>query len=202
MIFISYATLETPYEEVIKSHLIPSLKKFGLSYEIAYVKDQGSWQKNTALKSKIIKQMLLKYKEAVCFLDSDAVIEKKPDLLLSIPKNIDIAYHEFNWYGHWRGQWDNTTKMELLSGTMVFNYNARVLGLLDEWIEKVYENLNIWEQKVLEQIVYARQDLNIYKLPASYCCVLMQDYTIPAYIKEPVIVHHQASRKYRNFKRR
>jgi len=171
VIFISYATLDTPYEEVIKTHLIPSLKKFGLAYEISYVKDQGSWGKNTALKSKIIKTMLLKHQEAVCFLDADAIIEKRPDLLLSIPKHIDLAYHEFNWYGHWRGQWENTTKLELLSGTMVFNYNAKVLALLEEWIEKVYENINVWEQKVLETLVYSKDNLNIYNLPAEYCCV-------------------------------
>ena len=84
---------------------------------------------------------------------------------------------------------------------MVFNYNDRVFDLLDEWITKVNENFNKWEQKVLEEIVYANPRLNVTHLPAEYCCVLMQDNSIPKYIKEPVIVHHQASRKYRNFER-
>jgi len=183
---------------VIEENLLPSLKKWNLPYDISYVKDFGSWALNTAYKSTLIKDMLLKHKEPVVFLDSDATIEKYPSLFFEIPDNVDLGYFHFSWWGHWRGIWDKPDeKLELLSGTMYFGFNDKVLKLIDEWILQVNNNLNKWEQKVLEEIVYARNDLNIYKLPAEYCTVLMQDNSIPKYIKEPVITHHQASRKYK-----
>ena len=199
MIFISYYTKDTPYKAVMNDCLLPSLKEWGLTYDIEAIEDRGNWQKNTGYKCEFIKKMLLKHKESVCFLDSDALIMQFPSLICSLPNDFDLAYHFFNWYGHWRNQWDNTSKIELLSGTMVFNYNDKVLALLNEWIYQVNSNINKWEQKVLEEIVYARDDLNIIDLPAEYCTVLMQDNSIPKYVKDPIIIHTQASRKYKHW---
>ena len=197
MKIISYYTKNTPYQAVAERFLIPSLEKFGLDSEVKEYEDKGSWGANTGIKSQFILETLLKYKEPVVFVDCDAEIVRPPTLLYQISEDVDIGYYHFNWYGHWRNQWENTTKIELLSGTMYFNYNEKVIGLLQEWIGKVQTNLNRWEQKVLEEIVYARTDLNIYKIPAEYCCVLKQDYSIPAYIKDPIIIHNQASRLFK-----
>jgi hypothetical protein len=202
MKIVSYYTKNTPYEQVANEFLIPSVQKWGLDYDIKAIDDFGNWQLNTGYKSKFIKEMLLKHKEPVVFLDCDASIVIYPELLYNIPKDIDLGFFHFNWFGHWRGQWENTSKIELLSGTMYWDYNEKVLKLIDEWISKIDENVNRWEQKVLEEIVFARTDLNIYKLPAEYCCVLMQNNTIPKYINDPVIIHHQASRLYRNWRRK
>lgn len=199
MKIISFYTISTPYQTVAEKYIIPSVKKFNLPHDICGISDLGNWQKNTGYKCKFIKQMLLKHKEPVTFLDADAEIIKYPSLLFEIPKDIDLGYFHFNWFHHWRNQPENTSKIELLSGTMYWGYNEKVLNLIDNWIQKVNNNINLWEQKVLEEIVYARNDLNIYKLPAEYCCVLMQDNSIPKYVTDPVIVHHQASRKYRRW---
>jgi len=201
MKIVSFYTEKTPYEKVANELLIPSVKKWELDSDIQGVPDRGSWANNTAIKSEYIRDMLLKYKEPVIFLDCDATIEQYPELFNHIPKETDLAYLLFNWYGHWRGQWENRSKMELLSGTMYFGYNEKVLKLVDNWIIKVKENISVLEQKILEGLVNENKDLTLYYLPYEYCCVLMQDYSIPKYITEPVIVHTQASRKYRNFKR-
>lgn len=199
-IIISYFTKNTPYETVIKETLLPSLHKFNLEHHIGEYEDRGSWVANTAIKGEFILECLTKFKRPICFLDSDAYINKYPDLFFKLSENIDLAYLLFNWYGHWRNQPENTSKMELLSGTMVFNYNDKIISLCKEWIEATQKNLNIWEQKVLENIVNSKKDLNIYNLPYEYCCVLMHDYTIPKYLKEEdcVIIHTQASRRYKN----
>jgi hypothetical protein len=200
MKIISFFTKNTPYETEINNKLIRSLNSHNLDYDIEGIDDLGSWQANTGYKCQHIKKMLLKHKEPVCFMDADAIIIRPPVLLDQLPKDVDLAYHFFNWFGHWRGQWENTSNIQLLSGTMMWGYNERVLSLIDEWIEKIKTNQHIWEQKVLEDIVYARNDLNIYNLPAEYCCVLMQDNSIPKYINKETlsIVHTQASRKYKN----
>ena len=71
--------------------------------------------------------------------------------------------------------------------------------MIDEWIEKVNLNLRVWEQKILEEVLKEKTDFKIEFLPAEYCCVLMQDYSIPTYVNDPVIIHTQASRKYKNW---
>lgn len=198
MIIVSYYTKNTPYETVINKCLIPSLERFNLESDIQAIDDLGNWQNNTGYKSKLIRDMLLKHKQPVVFLDSDATIEQYPYLLYNIQDNIDIAYHHFLWKKHWRNEIDPNEKHQLLSGTMYFAYNERVLKLINEWIIKVDENINVWEQKTLEDLVNSKTDLKIENLPAEYCCVLMQDNSIPKYINNPIIVHHQASRKYKN----
>lgn len=198
MIFVSYYTKKTPYETVLKTHLLPSLQHFGLEYDIEAIDNKGSWAKNTAYKPQLILNMLKKHKQDVCFLDADARIVKYPRLLFEISDDYDLACHFLNWYGHWRKQW-NKDKFELLSGTMIFKYKPKVLELVEEYKNAVNNDVQKWEQKVLQGIVENRKDLKIYKLPASYCCVVMQDYSIPEYISDPIIVHTQASRIYKRF---
>jgi hypothetical protein len=200
MIFISYYTKNTPYEEVMNTHLLPSLEKFQLTYHIEAVEDMGGWQANTGYKCRFIKKMLEKYQQPVIFLDCDAVIEQPPNLFEELPKDVDIAVHFLSWFRFWRGQ-DNDSKKELLSGTMFINYTPNALVLLNDWIESVKNNPTKWEQRVLEEIVnnYSKP-LKVYGLPIEYCTIIKQNGTIPAYIEHPVIIHHQASRKYKNKK--
>ena len=196
MKIISYYTKDTPYEDVMNDNLLPSLKKWNLDYEIKAYADRGNWSNNTAIKSEFIEEMLIKHKQPVVFLDCDATIEKYPSLLYEIPKDVDLGFHHFNWFGFWRGQWENKTNIQLLSGTMYWAYNEKVLNLIDGWMLKIKENPHMWEQVTLQKIVYARNDLKIFDIPQEYCCVVRQDYTVPDFIKDPIIIHWQASRKY------
>lgn len=199
MKFISFYTYNTPYEEEINNKLIPSLKKFNLDYYIQGYKDRGNWGANTGIKSEFIRDTLLKYNEPICFLDADAIIVNYPQLLFNLPSNIDLSYHNLDWFLHWRNQ-PNKNQYELLSGTMVFFPTSKVINLLNEWITKVQQNLQKWEQLILSEIIENKQDLNIYILPAEYCVVPKQDNTLPIYLqnKKLYIYHTQASRKYKN----
>lgn len=195
MIIVSYFTRKTPYEKVIQDCLLSGLKRFNLPYDVQGVPDEGSWQLNTAIKSKFILEMLLKHKQDVCFLDSDAIIDKYPSLLFEIPNKYDLAAHWLNWTLQWRGKpGDN---FHLLSGTMVFKYKPKVIELVKQWREEVLKDLGTWEQKIFQNLVEKRKDIKIYSLPAKYCCVLLQDYSVPSYVKDPVIIHTQCSRKYK-----
>jgi len=201
MIYISYYTQLTPYEEVIKTHLIPSLNKWSLKYEIKSIKDRGSWQKNTHYKAEFIKEMLLKYKQSVVFLDADAIIKNYPILFdtLNFEQEVDIALHYLDWYLLWRKQ-EGNKKIETLSGTLYLNYNKKVLRFLDDWIKENKISMN-WEQRNMEKVLKTwKNKLNIYNLPPEYICIIMRNGSIPDwYIKgEPIIIHYQASRKYKN----
>jgi hypothetical protein len=199
MKIVSYYTVGTPYEEVMNELLLPSVKKWGLDYDIQGIPNFGSWQANTGYKATFCRDMLLKHREAICFIDADGTIEQMPSLLYSLPKTVDIAFHLFNWMLHWRNKPEDTSNMHLLSGTLYLSYNSKVLSLCERWIETVSQNVNIWEQKILENLIKENPSLNIYHLPAEYCCVLKQDYTIPNYINDPKIIHWQRSRFYKRW---
>ena len=81
----------------------------------------------------------------------------------------------------------------------MFRYNERVLNLVKEWVRRT-KTASEWEQVVLQKLTEENKDIKIYKLPVEYCTVVMHDNSIPKYIKKEdvKILHHQASRKYKN----
>ena len=138
-----------------------------------------------------------KFKEDVIFLDADATIESFPKLFFDLPKETDLAGFYFDWMLHWRNQ-TGGNNFHLLSGTLFIKYNPTMIHILNRWIKTCKDNPNMWEQKVLQGIVEQRPDLNIYKLPASYCAVATRTGEVPDYIGKAVIFHHQVSRIYKN----
>lgn len=196
MIFISYYTIGV-YEKVINDLLLPSLKRWGLTYDIVGIKDLGSWQLNTGLKCQVIRDMLLQHKEDICFLDADATIEQYPKLLFHIPDEFDIAIHMLDWQLFWRNKIGESQR-ELLSGTMVVKYKESTIKLLDEWVVAVKLHKSVKEQKVLEKLLLENKKYKLFDLPPNYCAIKKFDGTIPEYIGKPVILHHQISRKYKN----
>ena len=98
MIFTSFYTKNTPYEIVIHKYLVPSLIKYDLKHDIVGIDDLGNWNANAGYKPVLIKEMLLKYKEDICFLDADAKILQYPELLFNIPIQYDFAVHFLDWY--------------------------------------------------------------------------------------------------------
>ena len=115
MIFVSYVTKNTPYEKVLLDRLWPGLVRWKLDNDIEYIKDLGTWQKNTSYKGEFIWKMLNKHKQDVCFLDADAEIWKYPKALFEVPDDKAGACHYLDWFKFWRGV-EGHSKRELLSG--------------------------------------------------------------------------------------
>ena len=200
MLFISYYTKNTPYEEVINKQLLPSLKKWELKYYIEGVDDLGSWANNTDFKATFILRMLEKYKQDVVWIDADATIEKYPSLLFEIPPEYDIAVHYLDWQKHWHQKKD---KFELVSATVLFRYNEKTLRIIKEWIKNnKTKPSHKWEQKILQEVIEKDKEIKVYRLPVEYCCVVLSRDKIATYIKDPVIIQHQASRKYKHYRRK
>lgn len=199
MIIISYFTKNTPYEEVMDTHLLPSLKRWKLNYDIEGIPDLGSWQKNTHVKAEFIKKMLLKHKCPVIFLDADATIEKYPKLFNGMYK-YDIAYHSLDWYLQWKGI--SGTKRDILSGTLFLNYNKKVLNFLDKWIKENNKNIR-WEQQNMQEVL-KKESLLTYPLPYEYIVIPRMKGELPPNIKKEdiVILHHQVSRQYKRWRRK
>lgn len=202
MKIVSYYTCDTPYENVAEEYLIPSLEKmkkeaiYNFNYNVKPIQNQGSWYKNTSYKAKFIKEELEKDYISVCWVDCDATIEKYPSLFEELDSSdYDIAFHTLAWES-WYGYVGNKEK-ELLTGTMWFKKNDKVLALCQEWFD-VASKTQQWEQKVLASII-GKYDLKIYPLPVEYCYIntlpggkkpLISD-------KNVVIRHYQSSRIYK-----
>jgi len=200
MKIISYYTRNTPYEKVINENLLPSVKKFNLDYDIQAVEDKGSWQANTGFKSTFCLEMLKKHKETCVFLDSDATILKEPRLFWEISLDYDLGIHYLDWYKMWRRQAGNP-KRELLSGTLWIPYKTKTIQLLNNFITKIKNNPNVWEQRIMQQVIEKNRELNIYNLPYSYIVFPNQGGAFPVHMlkeEECVIFHGQASRKFKD----
>ncbi len=214
MRIISYYTKNTLYEEVFNNYLKPSLDKFNLTYDVEAIENKGNWYKNTAYKATCIKKMLNKYKSDIIYIDVDAKIVKFPQLLFEIPRYYDLAYHRLSWFEHWKnGKGD---RYDLLSGTMLWRYNYKVLELVDKYEEAVKEDIQTWEQRKLQKLIEGKfpssvndtalkgqNGLKIYTLPPQYATVIMHNNELPYHYlngKEPVIIHYQKSREFKRQK--
>jgi len=191
-IIVSFVTKNTPYAEVVKKYLIPSLKRWKLRYDIDYIDDRGSWAENVYYKPEFINKMLRKHQAPIVSLDADASIEQFPSLFNKFPANIDVAAHYLDWKT-WYGKGD---KKELLGGTLYFNYNTKVLNMVSKWME-IQKEAPRMAQRVLESLL-KDTSLEIYELPLSYCYIKSRPGDKPPLVLlNPTILHHQVSRKYK-----
>jgi len=174
---VSYYT--DNYEPEAKK-LIASLQKFNLDHNVVRVDNFGSWGANTHFKPKFILEQL-QGNDSVVWTDADSIIKQNPVLFDTL--DCDIAFHRF------KGE-------ELLSGTVYFKNNERVIKLLNTWIEVNSDNSKVWDQKNLDTAVSLNPELVVYNLPPEYCFIF--DLSRLEYNNvTPVIEHFQASRKYK-----
>jgi hypothetical protein len=195
-IIVAFATEKSPYEQSMKELLIPSLEKLNIPYHIEVIESQGSWLKNVAQKPRIILNALEKYPvKNIVSVDVDAEILSYPSLFNNIPKEYDFACHILSWKEWYKHEIDNK---EVLSGTVFMRNCDKMKELATKWYELATNSFE-WEQKCLDK---ALKELNIpiYHLPIEYCYIKTLPDGKEPYIKiNPVILHHQHSRKYKRF---
>lgn len=179
-IVAAYYTENSGYEQEIKN-LEAGLKKFQLPMDLVSVSNQGSWQANTQYKPYFIKQMLIRhYPKDILYLDADARVQQYPKLFDDMKGDLGVFY--------WKKNDD-----ELISSTIYFANNAKVLELVERWIVCCIENPTIWDQKVLQYMIEQSEDLhlNVVRLPPAYC----QIFDLMREEGEAVIEQFQASRR-------
>ncbi len=185
---------EGVYEQIANDLVIPSAKRVGLNLTQIKVNSEHSWKKNTCLKASVIKKAINDFNDDIVMIDADATFEKSPELFFQIPSDFDIAYHDFDSGLFWRGKSEG--KKHLASGTLLIRNKPICRELLDDWIEENERNPQILEQLNLDKLVKNKYKdlLKAYQLPIEYLAIINKDGVVPSFIKEPVIVHHQASR--------
>lgn len=197
-ILCSYYTLDTPYQQVCHDCLMTSLVDKEIKTDVRGVQSLGSWRANTSYKPTFIKKMLEAHKDSnIVFVDADAEVLSYPALFDNIPEECNIAVHILDrdtWYNK-----DMGGVKELLSGTLFVRNVPESHAIVDRWITSCKNHPLDWEQVVLQRIL-ATSTIKIHELPVTYCYIKTLPNGKEPNIKEdnPVIVHNQCSRQYKN----
>lgn len=176
-IWFAYCTEGSGYQKEAE-RLKKSLVRFNQPHFVKTVPSLGSWQKNTQLKACLMRDMVAENQgNTIIYTDSDSELRAEPTLFSRIPEDVDIAFHMH------RG-------IEFLSGTLFVRCNPVTIDLMNDWIKECSDNPEKWDQQCLFNAV-RRSKAKTYILPAEYCCI----FDAHPEIKNPVVVHYQASRR-------
>ena len=186
-LIVAYYTCDNIYTSCAKN-FIKSAQKFNLPYMVTPIENRGSWLENTQFKPTFLKQQMEKLKvDSLVYIDIDAEFIENPELfqILSDCPNTLVGAHNLDHKKFGRGD-----KFELLSGTLYLKNCKEIYDLIENWEKECAQNKGIWDQKALENVLN-KQKISYYPLPEEYCVIF--DYMKS--VKNPVILHHQASRK-------
>ncbi|MHA2120016.1 MAG: hypothetical protein ACW990_02300 [Promethearchaeota archaeon] len=182
---VSHYTVETPYEKE-KDHLVESLRKFELIYEIQGIKSLGTWRANSNFCAKQVLDALQRHKCPVLRVDCDAIFQKFPKDLEDL--DCDVA----------GVIWKNSKlrpEGELLGGTLLFNNTKKGIDIAKEWVLRCKMNPRARNSDILQRILlHRKQEVKFKELSLSYCTIFD---SMKNEVKEPVIVHYQASRRFK-----
>lgn len=193
LLFISYFTKFTPYEQIVHKCLLPSFNRFNLRYYIFEIESKGHWRINAIQKPLIIKEALNNFpKSDIVWNDADSEILQFPQLFFDIPQKYDLAVNYLNWQDHYgkEGQ-------EMLDGTVLWRNNKKIHTFIDDLI-LLSTNKNKDHQKAMAGML-KNTALTVFPLPREYSYIATQpNGQLPVKeLEEPVIIHHQASRQYK-----
>ena len=158
-------------------------QQFGIAIQLEKV-SKDDWQKIIAFKPSFIAKKRHEISGPLLYVDADAIFKMdiRPDF-----EHIeeDIAVHYFKG-------------VELCSGTIFINNTPNAFKMVDLWQQRMAEQPELWDQKVLEDLVVeltANKQLTIKELPAAYTYIY--DLSAVEYPEEVAKIEHlQASRDF------
>lgn len=179
-------------------NLRPSLERFDLSHDLHFVTDKGSWAANCHRKPAFLRAMLLRHKGPIVWIDADARMRQRPDVLLEMAatRHADIGVHDYGLSGG---------RSEILSGTIYLDDTAAAHALLDAWQDKCAQKPGAYDQQALQWALEQWEErdatgpLRVASLPAEYTFIFdifRSDFYKRNHpnVGPPVIEHMQHSR--------
>lgn len=186
-IVVAYYTADTLYEEEARL-LVQSLDEHQVPYYVQRISSKGNWFDNTHYKPSFLLSMMDRFPDLnLVYVDVDARFEQYPTLFDTL--SCVIGVHCFD-----RSLWISRSSRgkEILSGTIFLKNCPLARQILERWRDRCFKKPNEWDQKCLE---YVLGD-DYFRLPPEYCKI----FDTMARVRNPVIVHYQASRKLRKVK--
>ena len=185
IIYVSMFTHGTPYEQEIKI-LDASLREYNLFFEIVGIRPQGSWIKNTQMKPQIILDTMEKHNKDVVWVDADAEILSQPKFFDTL--DADLAFHTLTWHKDTPNEFQ-----EMLVGTVYFKNNVNIKSFLRQWAA-LNNQVNKPDGETFQMLLTEDKFLKKVDLPAEYVRIFDSKQMEGI---EPIIVHNQASRRYK-----
>ena len=167
-----------------------SAQRLGIPVKTTVVQSQGDWVKNTSFKAHFLEQARQDISGAMLYVDVDAVFHRSPLAYLS-QLDCDIAAHYDEGDDH------------LISATLFFQDTPAAKQLIEEWNRQCKLRPDVWDQKVLEDILaqdqqQAQPQYRIQRLPVAFCWVFDRETNLAHLEKMPVYIEQlQASRSVR-----
>lgn len=179
--------------------LTKSMVKLGIhNFDVVYKDRIGAWEQNTQMKAPFILEKL-KENDAVVWTDADSRVRQIPTFFDTITTDIAVFYLPKELAGQFtlpEHACIQDVEYYLQSGTMYFKNNARVIKLLERWIELNNEDPRQWDQWTLQKAIL-EIDVSVTLLPPEY--VWMDGVVASVYSdRRPVIEHTQASRRFKD----
>lgn len=158
------------------------LEQLELPHDLTSVPKNGNWVENCALKPEFLLDVRQRLRGPLLYIDVDAFVHRNPWPYLS-SYDADMAAYIHG-------------DSELLSGTLFLNDTPAVLELLSDWVARQKQTPQVWDQKILEEIIRKdeskEQNFIFQRLPPNFAFICDKDYNLIH--DEPIIEHLQASR--------
>lgn len=179
---ISFAT-RGAYEQE-SERLAASCARWNVPLVREIVSPIGDWKANCAWKPKFIAKMMAEFPTIpLLWLDADAEVMGDISSLASI--DCDLAVRTCSW--------PNPQDPHILSGTILIQPTYGAKAVIELWCN-LQQIKRQTDQRVLEQATLQMPpDFRLHDLDAKYVAIFDET---PA-IDQPLIVHHQASRRLR-----
>jgi hypothetical protein len=191
---IGLVSFSTPkYRDIYETHLKPTEKYwFGESLHLDY-DGSRNWARNTQLKPKAILEALERW-DSCLYLDSDSRIsDSRVNGIASIASDNPIACmfldHEA-WYGN------DSRIMEPLTGTIYFTREA--VSFIEEWIAALINTQKTDGEVFRDLLISSRISAKQLGIEWAYITSLPRGGIGGLPCSDPIITHHQASRRFKN----
>jgi hypothetical protein len=193
-LIVSFYTRDTLYEREAE-RLRASCERWGLENQIEGIPCFGSWERNCNYKPFFLMQKLQELRRPLFWVDADAVIIKKPAPLKQFKEDFSVRIH---------ADWESSHPSKVMTGGVFVNVTPGATLILKAWgrecirfLEDTERTQEVWDQIALRDVIdRGVPGARIAPLPQSYCAI--QGHPLDEKgIKDPVILHHQASRRFK-----
>ena len=184
MLIVSMFTPNTPYEKEL-DRLTKSLDVLEIEYVATPIHQMHDWAFNCGQNARTIYENMVKFNDDILYLDADAEMKSTPVIFDNIC--CDIAIH--------RIKYPEREELEYCTGTLFCRNNQKVKEFLNLWAKM--NNVHSDDQ-INFRTLYESSDIDLYDLPQEYCFIIGNRIHKKKIGCKPVIVHHQASRKWKN----
>lgn len=199
---VSYFTRNTIYQNIMINYLMPCLDILKIPNAIYAIEDTGSWETNACFQPSIIWRAMKTWpNDRIVWMDADVFVRGYPTLFEDIPSRCDIGLYYRQYQDHYGEIPANmgivTPKPELNTGVIWFNNTPKMVGFVEEWMDRCAKDEGKNHRLHLHELVNERlnDNLSFFLIPRGYAYIAeREDGKPPAVpLKDPLIVQFNAS---------